>query len=94
MATEAAKFPHAATTTMPGDAVTKKGAFIFTKPCLSTEGKAKGCQRGLITVRASDGLHFCPGALTFPTGCPVYSSGAFRFASAMSNRILWANKNL
>lgn len=38
-------------------------------------------------VRSSDGIHFCPAkegdVAGVVSGCPVYSSGAFRFAKAM-----------
>jgi hypothetical protein len=94
MATEAAKYAHAAVTAVPLHAVTKSGVFTYTKRCLLSETAAKGCHQGIITVRAPDGIHFCPTGLTFPDSCPAYSSGAFRFAHAMSDRILWAYKNL
>jgi len=36
-------------------------------------------------VRSPDGVHFCPEetGTTWTGVCPVYSSGAFRFAEAM-----------
>lgn len=40
------------------------------------------CADGTSSVRG-DGVHFCPVAGAFP--CPVYSSGALRFAMAISN---------
>ncbi len=68
-----------------GEAVMAKGAFTFTLPCLSFE-PCTG-PTGTDVVRAPDGIHFCPNGQTALTGyfeiCDVYSSGAFRFASAM-----------
>jgi hypothetical protein len=68
-----------------GQAVMANGQFTWTLPCLSYEpctGPA-----GTNVVRAPDGVHFCPnGQTTLVAGfeeCDVYSSGAFRFASAM-----------
>jgi hypothetical protein len=46
------------------------------------------------TVRAPDGMHFCPAAPEAVLGvtgdCPVWSSGAFRFARAMARSALAA----
>ena len=68
-----------------GQAVLADGKFTRTLPCLSFEpctGPA-----GTNIVRAPDGVHFCPTGNTTLVGyleeCDVYSSGAFRFASAM-----------
>ena len=68
-----------------GQAVLADGKFTRTLPCLSFEpctGPA-----GTNVVRAPDGVHFCPTGRTTLVGyfeeCDVYSSGAFRFASAM-----------
>jgi len=65
------------------------GTFVETLPCLkreSCDGPTVDVTRSNI-VRSSDGIHFCPsnegdvdGVIG---GCPVYSSGAFRFAQAM-----------
>lgn len=59
------------------------GAFTRTLPCLP--GEAACGPDGNNTVRSDDGVHFCPGAN--PTPCDVYSSGAFRFASAIARVI-------
>ena len=44
--------------------------------------------------RAPDGAHFCPGAPDavrgVTSGCPVWSSGAFRFGTAMATPVLQA----
>jgi hypothetical protein len=68
-----------------GQAVMANGQFTFTLPCLL--GEPCTGPAGTNIVRAPDGVHFCPdGKTTFVSGfeeCDVYSSGAFRFASAM-----------
>jgi hypothetical protein len=68
-----------------GEAVTESGRFTWTLPCLS--GEPCTGPDGTNIVRAPDGVHFCPnGETTLTAGfeeCDVYSSGAFRFASAM-----------
>ena len=57
------------------------GTFAHSLPCLA--GEAECDPSGNNVVRSDDGLHFCPG--TPPAGpCPEYSSGAFRFASAIA----------
>jgi ribosomal protein L24E len=68
-----------------GQSVMANGQFTWTLPCLSRE-PCTG-PSGTNVVRAPDGVHFCPtGDTTLETPfevCNVYSSGAFRFASAM-----------
>lgn len=59
------------------------GAFTRTLPCLA--GEAACGPDGTNVVRSDDGVHFCPGAN--PTPCDVYSSGAFRFASAIAGAV-------
>jgi len=68
-----------------GRAVSARGRFTPTLPCLPSEGPAEGCVDGSIPVRALDGVHFCP-VRTGPgtDRCPVYSSGAARFGLAMA----------
>jgi GDSL-like lipase/acylhydrolase family protein len=57
------------------------GRYAGKLPCLARETPQKGCnQRGKIRVRAPDGGHFCPSNV-YP--CSVYSSGAYRYGSAM-----------
>ena len=57
------------------------GTFAHSLPCLP--GEAACDPSGNNIVRSDDGLHFCPGSP--PAGpCPEYSSGAFRFASAIA----------
>jgi hypothetical protein len=71
-----------------GDAVLDHGVFAPRLPCLPDEGLPQGCTGGRIAVRAPDGTHFCPidpRAIRGVVGdCPVYSSGARRFAAAVA----------
>jgi hypothetical protein len=68
-----------------GRAVLDHGRYAPTLPCLASETAADGCVGGRITVRADDGVHFCPTGVVRPDGrCPVYSSGAARFGFAMA----------
>lgn len=68
-----------------GRAVTERGGFTPTLPCLPSEGSTQGCVDGRIPVRALDGVHFCPVRAGVGTDrCPVYSSGAARFGLAMA----------
>ncbi len=73
-----------------GQAVMAKGRFTWTLPCLSRQ-PCTG-PHGTNVVRAPDGVHFCPnGKTTLQQGfeqCDVYSSGAFRLASAMEKATL------
>jgi hypothetical protein len=64
--------------------LTPDGGFTSTLPCLPSENAERGCTGGRITVRSPDGLHFCPVAGLGPEACPVYSSGAERFGTAMA----------
>ena len=58
------------------------GSWAARLPCLSVD---RGCVRGTTRVRAPDGAHFCPSGPAGEGGaCPVWSGGAWRFASAMS----------
>lgn len=59
-----------------------QGRYTDRLPCLQREGEAEGCTDGTITVRSPDGVHFCP--VVTKSSCPVYSSGALRFAMAMA----------
>jgi hypothetical protein len=65
------------------------GTFAETLPCLKGQPCTGPTVGGIPSniVRSSDGTHFCPskqgdvhGVIG---GCPVYSSGAYRFAKAM-----------
>jgi hypothetical protein len=71
-----------------GAAVLDQGRYTDTLPCLPFEGAAQGCFGGRVAVRAPDGGHFCPGAQAAVLGvtesCGVWSSGAWRFGTAMA----------
>ena len=56
------------------------GGWTKTLPCLPFETAAMGCSAGRIVVRAPDNAHFCP---TNEPVCSVWSSGAWRYASAI-----------
>lgn len=66
------------------------GTFTQTLPCLEGQPCTGPTVDGTPTnvVRAPDGTHFCPGkegdVHGVIEGCPVYSSGAYRFAQAMT----------
>jgi hypothetical protein len=66
------------------------GEFQETLPCLPFETPELGCDNGQITVRAPDGVHFCPTMSGEDPECPVWSSGAYRFATAIAGPILTA----
>lgn len=60
------------------------GTFAHSLPCLAAEAACD--PSGDNVVRSDDGLHFCPGSP--PVGpCPEYSSGAFRFATAIADAV-------
>jgi len=60
------------------------GTYAQTLPCFIGEPCTGPVVDGVPSnvVRAADGVHFCPAAEVRET-CPVYASGAFRFADAM-----------
>ena len=60
------------------------GSFAPTLPCLPDEPQCD--PSGSNVVRNDDGLHFCPGSPP-PGPCTVYSSGAYRFAAAITEEI-------
>ncbi len=74
-----------------GASVLDQGGWTATLPCLPGEpctGGLDGSGQPVNVVRAPDGIHFCPAAPNARRGvtqaCPVWSSGAFRFAAAMA----------
>ncbi len=93
----ASKYPGRVTYVDAGEAVEGSGGtFAWTLPCLYFEpcdGPIIGGVRNDV-VRSPDGVHFCPAnsghGLGLVTPCPVYSSGAYRFASAMAAPVLHA----
>jgi len=62
---------------------TPDGGYAADLPCLPGEDECG--PNGRNAVRSDDGVHLCPGASRAP--CPVYSSGAFRFAGAIAEAI-------
>ena len=80
-----------------GAAVLDHGHWTETLPCLANEpceGPTDSNGTPTNIVRAPDGAHFCPGAADavrgVTSGCPVWSSGAFRFGTAMATPVLHA----
>ena len=80
-----------------GTAVLDDGQWTATLPCLTDEpceGGIDALGRAVNRVRAPDGNHFCPEAEPAVNGvtgpCPVWSSGAHRFAGAMARPVLIA----
>ncbi len=60
------------------------GSYTRTLPCIIGEPCTGPVVKGIPSnvVRSPDGVHFCPVTVA-GAPCPVYSSGAFRFAAAM-----------
>ncbi len=65
------------------------GVYSQTLPCLIGEPCTGPVVDGVPSnvVRAADGVHFCPVA-EVADACPVYASGAFRFADAMVHALV------
>ena len=68
--------------------LTERGAWTATLPCDPADTAAGACQNGTAVVRAPDGAHFCPSAITDADGtCSVWSSGAWRYADAIARAL-------
>ena len=77
-----------------GTAVELPGhTYTDTLPCLEHESCTGPVVDGVHSnvVRSADGGHFCPTEKVNDSGviggCPVYSSGAYRYANAMVNAL-------
>ena len=65
-----------------------RGAWTADLPCLASDTAAGACIDGVVPVRAPDGAHFCPSGITGADGsCSVWSSGAWRYATAIAREI-------
>ena len=78
-----------------GAAVLDDCRWTETLSCLPGEPCAGGTDplgRSVNVVRAPDGVHFCPAAKDAQRGvtatCPVWSSGAYRYGSAMAQPVV------
>ncbi len=59
------------------------GTAATSLPC--APGELECASSGWNLVRNNDGVHLCPG--TYVNPCPVYSSGAWRFANAIAGAV-------
>lgn len=91
----AARYPKGVTYIDAGVSVEgPRHSFVSKLPCLYFEPCNGPTIAGVGTnvVRSPDGVHFCPTSTTNAKGrthrCPVYSSGAFRFAVAMASPVI------
>lgn len=68
-----------------GRYVTPDGRWVPTLPCLPDEPCTGPVVDGVPSnvVRSPDTVHFCPVPIEGSQACPVYSSGAYRFAKAI-----------
>jgi hypothetical protein len=78
-----------------GSSVLNHGRWTETLPCLAQQPctGGPGADAGPVNVvRAPDGNHFCPVAPPAIQGvtlaCPIYSSGAYRYGTAMADAVL------
>ncbi len=94
----APQYPGVTVSTAVRDALSEHGGYTETLPCSAAEVQAHRCgPSGRITVRTrpgllDSGLHLCPDGLVpnAPIICPVYSSGAVRYARAVADAMLGA----
>ncbi|WCO68521.1 hypothetical protein PO878_07240 [Iamia majanohamensis] len=76
-----------------GRYVTPDGVYVWTQPCMAGE-RCIGSQLspsvppGRNIVRANDRTHFCPGPGHGLDPCPVYSSGSWRYARALTEALV------
>ena len=74
-----------------GADVLNEGRWTRTLPCFAFEpctGGVDAAGMGVNVIRSPDGVHFCPASAEAVRGvtgdCPVWSSGAFRYGSALA----------
>ncbi len=68
--------------------LTPTGAWTATLPCNEMDRNEGGCIDGRAEVRGPDGAHFCPLGWPDERGiCPVWSPGAWRYASAIAEAV-------
>jgi hypothetical protein len=74
-----------------GRYVTPEGRFVLTLPCLDVEPRCTGpvveSVRHNVVRTPSDRTHFCPQDAPPGAACPVYASGAWRFARAITEAV-------
>ena len=83
------RFPHVRFVDA-GAALTDHGRYVDVLPCVPNEPCVGGIVDGVRTnrVRSPDGIHFCPLDVSEKAGCPVWSSGGFRFGTSMAAPVL------
>jgi hypothetical protein len=84
-----AHYVDAAQSVLREGAYTEALPCLFFEPCESFADPVTGEPAN--RVRSPDGIHFCPVALTGDAaggGCPVWSSGAWRFGQAMAEPVV------
>ncbi|NNE73258.1 MAG: hypothetical protein HKN26_06320 [Acidimicrobiales bacterium] len=92
----AADFANALAVDAAAAVLNTDGSYAETLPCLPLEpctGGTDTAGQGFNFVRETDGVHFCTsgypeGADILPGTCPAYSSGAFRYASAITAPVI------
>jgi hypothetical protein len=82
-----------------GASVLAHGSWTKTLPCLAGEPCTGGTDEigtAVNIVRAPDGGHFCPTAPAAVRGvtgvCPVWSSGAYRYGTALAAPVIRDNE--
>ena len=65
-----------------GEVVAPGDRFAERLPCQSID-RGHCDPDGMVAVRSADGIHFCPGRGGARRPCPVWSSGAYRYAAAI-----------
>lgn len=92
----AARFPNTVVVDAAAAVLDENGRYTETLPCLPNEPCTGGVDddgNPVNLVRQPDGTHFCsggygPGVDVVVDGCPVWSSGAFRYAGALVGPVI------